>query len=83
MENPKQDKKELNYLTDENELNIPIMFEALFVKYMGRVLDLVRISDMSDRSLTQISRTIKDDCYKQIEMAKAILKEHGIEDSSK
>ena len=31
----KQDKKELNFITDENELNIPVLVEALFTKYIG------------------------------------------------
>lgn len=80
MEDNRSEKKELNFLSDENELNVPILVEALFTKYMGAVLDLARISDMSDRTLAQFSRSVKDDCYKQIKYAKAILKEHGIEE---
>lgn len=72
------EKKELNYVTDEG-LNVPILFEALMVKQMGRVLDLIRISDISERNLVQLSRTIKDDCYEKIKFAKAILKDHNIE----
>jgi hypothetical protein len=75
------EKKELNYITEDGDLNIPIMFEAIMVKYMGRVLDLVRISDISERNLTQLSRTIKDDCYEKIKFAKAILEKHGIDES--
>jgi hypothetical protein len=74
----RHEKKELNYVTDEG-LNIPILFEALMVKNMGKTLDLIRISDISDRQMTQISRTIKDSCYETIKFAKAILKEHGTE----
>jgi hypothetical protein len=77
--NERHEKKELNYETDEG-LNIPILFEALMVKQMGKVLDLIRISDISERNLTQLSRTIKDDCYEKIKFAKAILKEHGIDE---
>ena len=76
--NERGEKKELNYIND-GELSIPVLFEALMVKQMGRVLDLIRISDISDRNLTQLSRTIKDDCYEKIKFAKAILKEHNIE----
>lgn len=83
MEDNKQDKKEINFITGEGDLNVPVMVEALFTTYMGKILDLARISDMSDRTLTQFSRSVKDDCYKQIKFAKAILKEHGIDDVSK
>ena len=75
------EKKELNYITEDGDLNVPIMFEAVMVKYMGRVLDLIRISDISERNLTQLSRTIKDDCYEKIKFAKAILEKHGIDES--
>jgi len=74
----RHEKKELNYVTEEG-LNVPILFEALFIKYMGSILDIARISDMSDRTLIQFSRTIKDSCYQQIKFAKQILKDHNIE----
>jgi len=77
QDNNEKRSKEIVFETEEG-LNVPVMFEALFVKYMGRVLDLIRISDISDRNLTQLSRTIKDDCYHQIDLAKAILKKHDI-----
>lgn len=80
--NEKSEKKELNYVTDTNELNIPVLIEAVMVKTMGRTLDLIRISDISERNLLQLQRTIKDGCYENIKFAKAILKEHGIEDIS-
>jgi hypothetical protein len=72
------EKKELNYVTDDG-LSVSILFEAIMVKYMGSILDIARISDMSDRTLVQFSRTIKDSCYDKIKFAKAILKEHNIE----
>ena len=74
----RHEKKELNYVTDEG-LNIQILFEALMVKSMGKTLDLIRISDISDRQMTQLSRTIKDSCYETIKFAKQILKDHNIE----
>lgn len=77
----RSEKKELNYITEDGDLNVPVMFEAVMVKYMGRVLDLIRISDISERNLTQLSRTIKDDCYEKIKFAKAILEKHGIDES--
>jgi hypothetical protein len=76
----REGKKELNYITEDGDLNVPVMFEAVMVKYMGRVLDLIRISDISERNLTQLQRTIKDDCYEKIKFAKAILEKHGIEE---
>lgn len=79
--NERGEKKELNYITETGDLNVPIMFEAVMVKYMGRVLDLIRISDISERNLTQLSRTIKDDCYEKIKFAKAILEKHGVDES--
>lgn len=77
----RNEKKELNYITEDGDLNVPIMFEAVMVKYMGRVLDLIRISDISERNLTQLQRTIKDDCYEKIKFAKAILEKHGINET--
>jgi hypothetical protein len=77
--NERHEKKELNYVTDDGELSIPVLFEAVMVKMMGKTLDLIRISDISDRQMTQLQRTIKDDCYEKIKFAKAILKEHNIE----
>ena len=74
----RHEKKELNYVTDEG-LSVQILFEALMVKSMGRTLDLLRISDISERNLVQLSRTIKDDCYEKIKFAKQILKDHNIE----
>ena len=79
--NERGEKKELNYISEDGELNVPIMFEAVMVKYMGRVLDLIRISDISERNLTQLQRTIKDDCYDKIKFAKAILEKHGVNES--
>jgi transketolase N-terminal domain/subunit len=79
--NERGEKKELNYISEDGELNVPVMFEAVMVKYMGRVLDLIRISDISERNLTQLQRTIKDDCYDKIKFAKAILEKHGIDET--
>lgn len=80
MEKNRSEKKEISFINEDDSISIPAMFEALFIKSMGKTLDLIRISDISDRNLTQLQRTIKDDCYQQIEFAKAILKKHGIED---
>jgi hypothetical protein len=74
----RHEKKELNYLTEEG-LSVSVLFEAVMVKMMGKTLDLIRISDISDRQMTQLARTIKDDCYEKIKFAKAILKDHNIE----
>ncbi len=79
--NERGEKKELNYITEEGDINVPIMFEAIMVKYMGRVLDLIRISDISERNLTQLQRTIKEEGYDKIKFAKAILEKHGIDES--
>ncbi|MGH7974735.1 MAG: hypothetical protein ACREBR_04370 [bacterium] len=80
--NERGEKKELNYITEDGELNIPVMFETVMLKYMGRVLDLIRISDISERNLTQLQRTIKGDCYEKIKFAKTILEKHGVDDAS-
>jgi hypothetical protein len=74
----RHEKKELNYLTDDG-ISVQVLFEALMVKSMGKTLDLIRISDISDRQMTQLQRTIKDDCYEKIKFAKQILKDHNIE----
>lgn len=76
----RSEKKELVYISDDGSLNVPIMVEAVMVKYMGRVLDLIRISDISERNLKQLQRTIKDDCYEKIKFAKAILDKHGVDE---
>jgi hypothetical protein len=76
----REGKKELIYITEDGDLNVPVMFEAVMVKYMGRVLDLIRISDISERNLIQLQRTIKDDCYEKIKFAKVILQKHGIDE---
>jgi len=81
MTHESNEKKELNYITEDGKLNVPIMFEAVMVKYMGRVLDLIRISDISERNLKQLQRTIKDDCYDKINMSKAILDKYGVDES--
>jgi len=81
MTHESNEKKELTYITEDDKLNVPIMFEAIMVKYMGRVLDLVRISDISERNLKQLQRTIKDDCYDKINAAKAILDKYGVDES--
>jgi transketolase N-terminal domain/subunit len=74
----RHEKKELNYLTDDGELSIPVLFEAVMVKMMGKTLDLIRISDISDRQMTQLQRTIKDDCYDKISFVKTILEKYNI-----
>jgi len=79
-DNDRAEKKELNYIADDGSLNVPVMFEAVMVKYMGQVLDLVRISDISERNLKQLQRTIKDNCYEKIKFAKAILDKHGVDE---
>lgn len=78
--NERSEKRELNYISEDGELNVPILIEAVLVKHMGSILDLLRISDISERNLTQLQRTIKDNTYDKIKFAKAILEKHGIDE---
>lgn len=75
----RQEKKPIIFETEDG-LSIPVMFEAFFIDYMGKILDYARMSDMSERSLKQFLRSVKDDCYKQIDFSKAILKKHNIDE---
>lgn len=75
----KNEKKEIVFETEDG-LNVPVLFEALMIKQMGKILDLIRISDISDRNLVQLSRTIKDDCYEKIKFAKAILQKYDVDE---
>lgn len=74
-------KKELDYVIvgqdGTEDLNLPVMFEAVMVKYMGKIIDLCRVSGLSDRAFEQMQRTIKDECYNHVKHAKSILNKHG------
>jgi hypothetical protein len=80
----KEPKKELDYVVigqdGTEDLNLPIMFEAIMVKYMGRIIDLCRVSGLSDRAFEQMQRTIKDECYNYVKQSKNILQKHGYGD---
>jgi hypothetical protein len=80
----KEPKKELDYVVigqdGTEDLNLPVMFEAIMVKNMGKIIDLCRVSGLSDRAFEQMQRTIKDECYNHIKFARSILYKHGYTD---
>lgn len=76
QENQKPDEQSfINETGAEKKLYIDVLLKVLIQRCMGRALDEARISSMSDRSLSQFTKTIKDDFYKIISDGKRILKE--------
>lgn len=76
----KRPKEDDNYLIEqagEKKIVLDIFLSTLIQQLMGKTLDLARISGMSDRSLQQFERTIKNECYKTIGDGSKILKEYG------
>ncbi len=59
------------------KLHLDILLKVLIQRCMGRALDEARVSSMSDRSLVQFTKTIKDDFYKIISDGRKVLKEFG------
>lgn len=86
MNNNEKTKRDDDFLIikqdGEEELNLPVLLESLLVRLMGKALDYGRMSDQSDRSLAQFTRSIKDATYDLSKFGKAILKKHGYEDIS-
>ena len=70
---------------NEKKLYLDVLLKVLIQRCMGRALDEARVSSMSDRSLSQYTKTIKDDFYKIIHDGRRILKEFGydVTDDSK
>lgn len=86
QENQKPEEQSfINESGTEPKLYLDILLKVLIQRCMGRALDEARISSMSDRSLTQFTKTIKDDYYKIIHDGRKILKEFGydVTDDSK
>lgn len=63
----------------EKKLHLDVLLKVLIQRCMGRALDEARVSSMSDRSLAQFTKTIKDDFYQIIHDGRKILKEFGYE----
>jgi predicted HTH domain antitoxin len=62
MDNKVQD----NEIIKEDD-NIKKVVSNALQKFMGRALDLARISEMSDRSFNQFQKSLKDECYNLID----------------
>jgi hypothetical protein len=77
----KQDVEKSFVTTDEStgktELDLSIFLRTLIQRCMGKALDYGRMSGMSDRSLTQFERSVKDEFYKIIKDGTKILEEFG------
>jgi len=63
---------------EQKPVNLKALVEELLLRVMGSALDFARISEMSDRSLAQFTRSIKDLTHKTIEDGTRILQEHNL-----
>ena len=80
IENQKSDEQSYIDETGTNKkLCLDVLLKVLIQRCMGRALDEARISSMSDRSLSQFTKTVKDDFYKIIHDGRRILREYGYE----
>ena len=68
------DNKENEIIKDDRDF-LEIMVEDIMHKCMGKSLDIMRISGMSDRSLVQAIRTMKDYTNELIKFSVQTLKE--------
>jgi hypothetical protein len=59
----------------DKHLNLDVLLRTLIQRCMGKALDYARISGMTDRSLSQFERSVKDDFYKVIQDGVSILEE--------
>jgi len=84
-----QDKprKEIDFVTigedGKEHLNLYIFVESLLTLAMGKSLDMGRLAIQHKEAFEQFQRTIKDDSYDRIEMAKRVLKKYGHEDNTR
>ncbi len=62
-------------LEKDNREFLEILLDDVCHKIMGKSLDIMRISGMSDRSLVQATRTIKDYTNELIKFSVQTLKE--------
>jgi len=76
QDNQKSDEQSfINESDGEKKIYLDVLLKVLIQRCMGRALDEARISSMSDRSLAQFTKTVKDDFYKIINDGRKILKE--------
>jgi len=69
--------------TGEKQLSLEIFLRTLIQRCMGKALDYSRMSGMSDRSLIQFERSIKDEYYQIISDGIKILQEFNLVDKEK
>jgi len=50
----------------DGKVELQSLITGLMQRFLGKALDYARISGMSDRSFSQLSRSIKDDAYQII-----------------
>lgn len=58
-------------------VDVPVLVEYLLIKLMGKALDCTRMSDISDRQLKQLERSVKDSTYDLAAFGKVILTKYG------
>jgi len=57
----------------KEEDNIKKVISNALQKFMGKALDLARISEMSDRSFNQFQKSLKDECYNLIDQITVLI----------
>ena len=75
-------EEEQSYIYEEageKKIHLDLFIKFLIQRCIGKALDEARISPMTDRQLSQFSRTIKDEFYKTAEYGSKILESHGYE----
>ena len=76
----KEEEQSYVYETDGGKkIYMDLFIKFLIQRCIGKALDEARISPMTDRQLTQFSRTVKDEFYKTAEYGSKILESYGYE----
>lgn len=66
-----------NEVVNDTRSELEIIIDEILHKNMGKALDIMRTSEMSDRAMAQASRTLKDFTNELITYSVGILKERN------
>jgi hypothetical protein len=61
----------------DGKVELESLIRGLMQRFLGKALDYSRISGMSDRSFSQLSRNLKDDAYQLISFGTKMLEDAG------
>jgi hypothetical protein len=78
-----EEQSQLYEKVDGKGIYLDLFIKFLIQRCIGKALDEARISPMTDRQLTQYSRTVKDEFYKTAEYGAKILESYGYESGEK